>query len=36
MKGDLKKYIEAGVSDYIPKPVENEQLISLLGGCLYK
>jgi len=36
MKEDLKKCIEAWVCDYIPKPVENEQLISLLGGWLYK
>jgi len=30
MKGDREKCIEAGVSDYITKPVENEQLLSLL------
>jgi CheY-like chemotaxis protein len=30
MKGDREKCIEAGASDYIPKPVEKYQLISLL------
>jgi CheY-like chemotaxis protein len=30
MKGDRQKCIEAGASDYITKPVESEQLISLL------
>jgi CheY-like chemotaxis protein len=30
MKGDRQKCIEAGASDYITKPVETEQLLSLL------
>jgi CheY-like chemotaxis protein len=30
MKGDREKCIEAGASDYIPKPVNTEQLLSLL------
>ncbi|MEP0888637.1 HAMP domain-containing protein [Leptolyngbya sp. NM3-A1] len=30
MKGDREKCIEAGATDYIPKPVEIEQLLSLL------
>ena len=30
MKGDREKCIEAGASDYITKPVDNEQLVSLL------
>jgi len=30
MKGDHEKCIEAGASDYIPKPVNTEQLLSLL------
>ena len=30
MKGDRQKCIEAGASDYITKPVETEQLMSLL------
>ena len=30
MKGDRQKCIEAGASDYITKPVDTEQLFSLL------
>jgi len=30
MKGDREKCIEAGASDYISKPVNIEQLLSLL------
>ena len=30
MKGDREKCIESGASDYIPKPVDLEQLFSLL------
>ena len=30
MKGDREKCIEAGASDYISKPVNIEQLVSLL------
>ncbi|MBW4512774.1 MAG: HAMP domain-containing protein [Scytonematopsis contorta HA4267-MV1] len=36
MKGDREKCIEAGASDYITKPVENQQLLSLLRVWLYK
>ena len=36
MKGDREKCIEAGTSDYIAKPVEAEQLLSLLRVWLYK
>ena len=36
MKGDREKCIEAGASDYIAKPVDNEQLISLLRVWLYR
>jgi CheY-like chemotaxis protein len=36
MKGDREKCIEAGASDYISKPVDVEQLLSLLRVWLYK
>ena len=35
MKGDREKCIDAGASDYISKPVDTEQLISLLRVWLY-
>ena len=36
MKGDREKCIEAGASDYITKPVNMEQLLSLLRVWLYR
>ena len=36
MKGDREKCIEAGASDYISKPVNTEQLLSLLRVWLYR
>ena len=36
MKGDRQKCLEAGASDYIIKPVETEQLLSLLRIWLDK
>ena len=36
MKGDREKCIEAGASDYVAKPVDTEQLISLLRVWLYR
>ncbi len=36
MKGDREKCIEAGASDYISKPVNIEQLVSLLRVRLAK
>jgi len=36
MKGDREKCIEAGASDYISKPVNTDQLLSLMRVWLYK
>ena len=36
MKGDREKCLEAGASDYIAKPVNTEQLLSLLRLWLYR
>jgi CheY-like chemotaxis protein len=36
MKDDREKSIEAGASDYITKPVDTEQLLSLLRVWLFK
>jgi CheY-like chemotaxis protein len=36
MKGDREKCIEAGASDYIAKPVDTEQLLTLLRVWLYR
>ena len=35
MKGDRERCIESGASDYITKPVDTEQLLSLLRVWLY-
>jgi CheY-like chemotaxis protein len=35
MKGDREKSIMAGASDYVTKPVDNDQLLSLLRVWLY-
>ena len=34
MKGDREKCIEAGASDYIAKPVNNQHLLSMLKSWL--
>jgi CheY-like chemotaxis protein len=36
MKGDREKCIDAGASDYIAKPVETEELLSLLRNWLVR
>jgi CheY-like chemotaxis protein len=36
MKGDREKCLEAGASDYIAKPVDTEQLLSLLRVWMYR
>lgn len=36
MKGDREKTIDAGASGYISKPVDTEQLLSLLRVWMYK
>jgi CheY-like chemotaxis protein len=36
MKGDREKAIAAGASDYITKPVDVEQLVSLMRVWLYR
>ena len=36
MKGDREKCLEAGASDYIAKPVNTDQLVSLLRVWLHR
>ncbi len=36
MKGDREKCLEAGASDYVAKPVDSDQLLSLLRVWLYR
>jgi CheY-like chemotaxis protein len=36
MKGDREKCLDAGASDYIAKPVNTDQLLSLLRVWLFR
>ena len=36
MKGDREKCIEAGAWDYLSKPVDTEQMLSVLRGWLHR
>lgn len=36
MKGDREKCLEAGASEYVAKPVDTDQLLSLLRVWLYR
>ncbi len=36
MKGDREKCLAAGASDYVSKPVDTDQLLSLLRVWLYQ
>jgi HAMP domain-containing protein/signal transduction histidine kinase/DNA-binding response OmpR family regulator len=36
MKGDREKTLEAGAWDYLAKPVDTEQMLSVLRGWLYR
>jgi CheY-like chemotaxis protein len=36
MKGDREKCLEAGASDYVAKPVNTDQLLSMLRVWLYR
>ncbi|WP_279384282.1 hypothetical protein [Geotalea toluenoxydans] len=36
LKGDQEKCLEAGASDYIPKPIDVDKLLSLMRVWLYQ
>ena len=33
MQGDRKKYLEAGMNDYVAKPVDQRELLSAIARC---
>ncbi len=36
LKGDREKFLEAGMQDYISKPIESEKFIAILKNYLKK